>query len=94
MELGWNRERHRPNTGCGAFCCNWVITQSLITNYQSGGNMPDANGVPYEQSDLYKIRHSAAHVMAEAVLSLFPEAKLAIADRSQNEIAAQEKRQI
>ncbi len=33
---------------------------------------------PYEESDLYRIRHSAAHVMAEAVLSLFPEAKLAI----------------
>ncbi|MDX1412785.1 MAG: threonine--tRNA ligase [Candidatus Promineifilaceae bacterium] len=38
-----------------------------------------ANGnVPYEESDLYRIRHSAAHVMAEAVLDLFPEAKLAI----------------
>ena len=32
----------------------------------------------YEQSDLYKMRHSAAHVMAEAVLEHFPEAKLAI----------------
>ena len=34
--------------------------------------------VPYQESDLYRIRHSTAHVMAEAVLSLFPEAKLAI----------------
>lgn len=34
--------------------------------------------VPYEQSDLYKIRHSAAHVMAEAVLEFYPDAKLAI----------------
>ncbi|MFQ5434298.1 MAG: threonine--tRNA ligase, partial [Anaerolineae bacterium] len=33
---------------------------------------------PYEESDLYRIRHSAAHVMAEAVLEFFPEAKLAI----------------
>lgn len=40
--------------------------------------MAEMNNVPYEQSDLYKLRHSAAHVMAEAVLSLFPEAKLAI----------------
>lgn len=32
----------------------------------------------YEQSDLYKIRHSAAHVLAEAVLELYPEAKLGI----------------
>ncbi|MDT8307027.1 MAG: threonine--tRNA ligase, partial [Anaerolineae bacterium] len=34
--------------------------------------------VPYEQSRLYRLRHSAAHVMAEAVLELFPEARLAI----------------
>ena len=38
-----------------------------------------ANGDgPYEESKLYRIRHSAAHVMAESVLELFPEAKLAI----------------
>ena len=36
------------------------------------------NNIPYEESKLYKIRHSAAHVMAEAVLHHFPEAKLAI----------------
>ncbi len=36
------------------------------------------NGIPYEETDLYRIRHSAAHVMAEAVLEYFPEAKLAI----------------
>ncbi|RIK15352.1 MAG: threonine--tRNA ligase [Anaerolineae bacterium] len=33
---------------------------------------------PYEQSELYKLRHTAAHVMAQAVLELFPEAKLGI----------------
>ncbi|HLA44409.1 MAG TPA: threonine--tRNA ligase [Aggregatilineales bacterium] len=32
----------------------------------------------YEDSRLYRIRHSMAHVMAEAVLQIFPEAKLAI----------------
>lgn len=32
----------------------------------------------YEDSDLYRIRHSAAHVMAQAVLEMFPEAKIAI----------------
>ena len=31
-----------------------------------------------ESEQLYKIRHSAAHVMAEAVLELYPEAKIAI----------------
>jgi len=32
----------------------------------------------YEESNLYKIRHSAAHVMAQAVLEMFPEGKVAI----------------
>jgi threonyl-tRNA synthetase len=32
----------------------------------------------YEDSELYRIRHSAAHVMAEAVIELFPEAKYTI----------------
>ncbi len=40
--------------------------------------MSENGNVPYEESKLYRIRHSAAHVMAEAVLDLFPEAKLAI----------------
>lgn len=33
---------------------------------------------PEEKDKLYRIRHSAAHVMAEAVLELYPEAKIAI----------------
>ena len=40
--------------------------------------MSKENEIPYEESDLYRIRHSAAHVMAEAVVELFPEAQLAI----------------
>ncbi len=32
----------------------------------------------YEDSDLYRIRHSVAHVMAQAVVELFPEAKYTI----------------
>jgi threonyl-tRNA synthetase len=32
----------------------------------------------YEESALYRIRHSAAHIMAQAVLEKFPEAKIAI----------------
>ena len=34
--------------------------------------------IPYEESDLYKIRHSCAHVLAEAMLERFPGARLAI----------------
>ena len=32
----------------------------------------------YEQSYLYKVRHSVAHVLAEAVRSFYPQVKLAI----------------
>ena len=32
----------------------------------------------YEESKLYRIRHSAAHIMAQAVLEKFPEGKVAI----------------
>jgi threonyl-tRNA synthetase len=32
----------------------------------------------YEDSQLYRIRHSTAHIMAEAVLEMFPEAQIAI----------------
>ncbi|PJF30794.1 MAG: threonine--tRNA ligase [Candidatus Thermofonsia Clade 1 bacterium] len=32
----------------------------------------------YEESQLYRIRHSLAHVMAQAVLELFPEGRIAI----------------
>ncbi|MHB8114125.1 MAG: threonine--tRNA ligase, partial [Bellilinea sp.] len=37
-----------------------------------------ASQLEYQQSLLYRIRHSTAHVMAEAVLQLFPDAKIAI----------------
>lgn len=37
-----------------------------------------SNSERAESEQLYKIRHSAAHVMAEAVLELYPEAKIAI----------------
>src|SRR5690606_497961 len=40
--------------------------------------MSDNGNIPYNETDLYRIRHSAAHVMAEAVTDLFPEARLAI----------------
>ena len=39
--------------------------------------MPN-NHMPYEETDLYRLRHTAAHVLAQAVLDLFPDAKLGI----------------
>ncbi len=38
----------------------------------------DKNNDQYEESLLYRIRHSTAHVMAQAVLEKFPDAKIAI----------------
>ncbi len=38
----------------------------------------------YDSSQLYKMRHSAAHVTAEAVLKLFPEGKLGIGPPIEN----------
>jgi threonyl-tRNA synthetase len=38
----------------------------------------------YEDSELYRVRHSAAHVMAEAVLELFPQAKYTIGPPIEN----------
>ena len=40
--------------------------------------MSENGNVPYAESELYRKRHSAAHVMAEAVVSCFPDVKLAI----------------
>ena len=40
--------------------------------------MANNGNVPYNETELYRVRHSAAHVMAEAVSELFPEARLAI----------------
>ena len=42
--------------------------------------MVEISSEPYEESDLYRIRHSAAHIMAQAVIEMFEpgEAKFAI----------------
>ncbi len=39
---------------------------------------------PYEQSHLYRLRHSAAHLMAQAVTELYPGAKLSIGPPVEN----------
>ena len=40
--------------------------------------MNDANEIAYEESHLYRLRHTAAHVLAQAVLELYPQALLGI----------------
>ncbi len=38
----------------------------------------------YEDSNLYRIRHSAAHIMAQAVLEMFPDGKITIGPPIEN----------
>jgi len=38
----------------------------------------------YAESELYRIRHSAAHIMAQAVLEMFPDGKIAIGPPIEN----------
>ncbi len=45
-----------------------------------GNNYP-SNG---QDDFLYRLRHSAAHVMAQAVLELYPDAKIAIGPPIEN----------
>ncbi len=46
--------------------------------------MSDQSEERYEDSQLYRIRHSAAHVMAQAVLEFYPEAKFTIGPPIEN----------
>jgi threonyl-tRNA synthetase len=45
---------------------------------------PGNEHLPYKDSDLFRIRHSAAHVMAQAVLEIYPQASLAIGPPVEN----------
>src|SRR5512143_2168545 len=38
----------------------------------------------YEDSKLYRIRHSAAHIMAQAVMEMFPDGKVTIGPPVEN----------
>ena len=38
----------------------------------------------YEDSNLYRIRHSTAHIMAQAVLEMFPDGKITIGPPIEN----------
>ncbi|MEJ2757626.1 MAG: threonine--tRNA ligase, partial [Anaerolineales bacterium] len=67
-----------PNRAClNAFICLLSTTHCELLKEI---NMSNEKKIPYEQSELYKIRHSAAHIMAQAVTELFNpgEAKFAI----------------
>ena len=46
--------------------------------------MAQQNEEKYEESQLYKIRHSAAHIMAQAVVEMYPDAKYTIGPPIEN----------
>ncbi len=46
--------------------------------------MSHQNSERYEDSNLYRIRHSAAHIMAQAVLEMFPDGKITIGPPIEN----------
>ncbi len=46
--------------------------------------MPEQVKEKYEESHLYRIRHSAAHIMAQAVLEMFPDGKFTIGPPVEN----------
>jgi threonyl-tRNA synthetase len=64
--VGWQSSGEKPH----AIACALPLRKESI--------MAEKKQERYEDSDLYRIRHSAAHVMAQAVVELFPEAKYTI----------------
>jgi threonyl-tRNA synthetase len=55
----------------------FVLRTDEQNAHNYGGTMSNES-LDYKNSELYRIRHSTAHVMAEAVLEKFPTAKIAI----------------
>src|SRR5512137_2872542 len=56
---------------------------SIFHQYSEDVKMPEQNE-RYEDTQLYRIRHSAAHVMAQAVLEFYPETKYSIGPPIEN----------
>ncbi len=46
--------------------------------------MDEYEGGSYEQSLLYRVRHTAAHILAQAVLEMYPQAQLGIGPPIEN----------
>jgi threonyl-tRNA synthetase len=59
------------------------LTSCIVHRYFMEVEMSEQNE-RYEDTQLYRIRHSAAHVMAQAVLEFFPETKFTIGPPIEN----------
>jgi len=85
-------ENHRPmkveprklrlssfgRTGAFLFLSLDGIENRFVCFGKESTAMPNAQQTQTDRDDLWKLRHSAAHVMAQAVQRVFPEAKFAI----------------
>ncbi len=81
MQIGWNHVRLKLPSRCGwGFFYLPSPPAPLPREREKRKELKMAQQVTekYEETYLYKIRHSAAHVMAEAVLEIYPDAKIAI----------------
>jgi threonyl-tRNA synthetase len=59
--------------------------EAVVLDGDAGAGRAEAGAqLPYAETKLYRIRHSAAHVMAQAVRELYPEVKLAIGPPVEN----------
>jgi threonyl-tRNA synthetase len=56
----------------------FLFSRAPLNNVKQEVVMPEDIKEVYEESELYRVRHSAAHVMAQAVLEMFSDGKIAI----------------
>ena len=64
---------------CGPLGSEHSVARNGIEEVEEEGEEIMAKSSQLEKNDLYKIRHSAAHVMAQAVMEMFPgQARIAI----------------
>src|SRR4026209_916465 len=68
-EIGWNRVTPTPHLARGFS----IHLQEVLPMSQQVMDQ-----INYKESMLYRIRHSASLIMAQAVLEIFPDGKIAI----------------
>src|SRR5512138_1185847 len=84
-ESGWNRVLSfaRPSVGVGVFY--FCKARPALRAKTKEFSMPNSHMQErYQDTQLYRIRHSAAHIMAQAVLEFYPETKFTIGPPVEN----------
>jgi threonyl-tRNA synthetase len=60
------------------FLFNSLSLSALFLQERVWGGQGDEMEEKYEETKLYRIRHSSAHIMAQAVMEMFPDGKVTI----------------